>query len=98
MLIFNVGHHDQLEVAGRVVYLLNWKTVPFTVKDLLVLGTTQVAMVMVWRHVLARVRKPRDEDARPIDMVRSKLLLLIDNGITVVVPMKFIRLVVFIVR
>ena len=29
MLIFNVGHHDQLEVAGRVVYLLKRKTVTF---------------------------------------------------------------------
>lgn len=77
MLIFNVGHHDQLEVAGRVVYLLKRKTVPFTVKDLLVLGTTQVAMLMVWRHVLARVRKPRDEDARPVAMVVSYCYSLI---------------------
>lgn len=34
---------------------LERKTVPFTVKELLVLGMSQVAMVMVWRHVLARL-------------------------------------------
>ena len=79
-LIQNVGHHDQLEVAGRVVYPVGEEdstTVPFTVKDLLVLGTTQVTMVMVWRHVLARVRKPRDEDARPVAMVVSYCYSLI---------------------
>ena len=52
---------------------------------------------MVWRHVLARVRKPRDEDARPVARVVSYWYSLY-KGITVVVHIKFIRLVLFIVR
>lgn len=94
-MIQNVGHHDQVEGARRVVYPVGEEDSTFHSERTASFGHVPGGHGDGMEACFGQV-KPRDEDARPVSMVVGYWSSLY-KGITVVVPMKFIRLVLFIV-